>query len=210
MRGHSEQWTASDDSVTVVGWHDNRSVYVASNAVGSEPTKQVQRWSRAERKRKMIPQPQLISQYNMYMGGVDRADQNISSYRISIRSKKWWWPLFVWVPDMIMQNAWILYRLNKEPDDENLDLLSFRRSVVQIYLQKYKIQRVAAAPQRNLSFEKRVPSAIREDQVGHYQSPFTTNKRCGLCRKNTRKGCKKCGVGLHDKCFEQWHGIRSA
>jgi len=126
-----------------------------------------------------------------------------------MRTKKWWWPLFAWVPDMIMQNAWILYRLNKSPNDENLDLLSFRRSVVQTYLQKYSQRDVTLGrPQgRNLSFEKRVPKEVREDHVDHHQSHLSTNKRCGCCQKNTRKGCKKCGVGLHDKCFEQWHGI---
>ena len=59
-------------------------------------------------------------------GGFDRADQNIATYLISIRIKKWWWPLFVWVPDMIMQNAWLLYRANKGADDPCVDLLQFR------------------------------------------------------------------------------------
>jgi len=44
------------------------------------------------------------------MGGVDRCDQNVSTCRISTRCKKWWWALFVWIPDMILQNCWILYR----------------------------------------------------------------------------------------------------
>ena len=67
------------------------------------------------------------------MGGVDRADQNISSYRIAIRSNKWWGALFSWVPDMIMQNAWILYKRFKSPTDPNHDLLSFRREFFKIF-----------------------------------------------------------------------------
>ena len=43
-------------------------------------------------------------------GGVDRCDQNISLYRIAIKTRKWWWLLFIWIPDMIMQNCWIFYR----------------------------------------------------------------------------------------------------
>ena len=42
------------------------------------------------------------------MGGVDRMDQNISYYRISIRSKKWWVAFFMFMPDVAIQNAWLL------------------------------------------------------------------------------------------------------
>jgi len=39
--------------------------------------------------------PHAVAQYNRYMGGVDRTDENTANYRIGIRSKKWWWPVFV-------------------------------------------------------------------------------------------------------------------
>ena len=41
-----------------------------------------------------------------------------------------------------------------------------------------------------------------------YPKQFATQKRCGVCHKNTRKGCCKCRVGLHDHCFQQWHGLQ--
>ena len=109
-RGFFDQRTDSNGVITVVGWNDNRAVYVASNAAAAHPTTAVSRWCRKNNSRISIDQPQLIKLYNKHMGGVDRCDQNISSYRISIRSKKWWWALFVWIPDMVMQNCWILYR----------------------------------------------------------------------------------------------------
>jgi hypothetical protein len=43
------------------------------------------------------------------MGGVDRADQNISVYRVSIRGKKWYFSLISHCIDMAEQNAWQLY-----------------------------------------------------------------------------------------------------
>jgi len=110
IRGFDDQRTDSEGVITVVGWNDNRSVYVASNAIGSQPTCQVSRRCRASKSRISVEQPQLIKMYNRHMGGVDRCDQNISTYRISIRSKKWWWALFAWIPDMVLQNCWILYR----------------------------------------------------------------------------------------------------
>lgn len=39
--------------------------------------------------------PNRIKQYNRYMGRVDRIDQNVGSLRISLKGKKWWYPLFL-------------------------------------------------------------------------------------------------------------------
>ena len=47
---------------------------------------------------------------------------------------------------------------------------------------------------------------VRTDRVDHYQSHLDTQCKCGLS-KNTRKGCKKCGCGLHNHCFEEWQGF---
>lgn len=109
-RGFFDQRTDNSNSLTIVGWNDNRSVYVVSNAIGSQPTVKVSRWCRKTNTRIDVDQPNLIKMYNRHMGGVDRCDQNISAYRISTRTKKWWWALFAWIPDMVLQNSWLLYR----------------------------------------------------------------------------------------------------
>ena len=38
-----------------------------------------------------FPQPRLIAQHNGFMREAVRMDQHVAAYRISIRSKKWWW-----------------------------------------------------------------------------------------------------------------------
>lgn len=208
-RGFFTQRTDQSNVLTVVGWNDNRAVYVASNAIGSRPVSQVLRYCRKSRSHISIDQPFLIRKYNKGMGGVDRCDQNVSAYRISTRIRKWWWALFVWVPDVIMQNSWLLYRGNKAEDSESLDLLSFRRNVVQTYLMRYKKPRpMNGRPRGRIQpASRRVSNDVRLDQTNHFQSPFLTQRRCALCRKNTRRGCLKCGIGLHNHCFEQWHGL---
>ena len=209
QRGYFDQRTDSDNIVTIVGWNDNRCVYVTSNTSGAQPTATVSRWCRKSNTRIKVDQPNVIKLYNKFMGGVDRCDQNVSAYRISIRSKKWWWALFVWIPDMVMQNAWLLYRNTKAPEDDNLDQLAFRRSIVQMYFKRYSPARPTSGRPRGriLPADRRVNMDIRTDHRDHYQSQFVTQKRCGQCHKNTRKGCKKCGVGLHDHCFQLWHNM---
>jgi len=144
------------------------------------------------------------------MGGVDRADQNIATYRIATKTKKWWWALFVWIPDMVVQNAWLLYRSNKEADDPNLDLLAFRREIVDVYLKKYApiSRNQSGRPKgRIIPAKRRVNDEIRFDRIDHFSTSLEKQKRCGFCGKNTRKGCSKCRVGIHDHCFMEWHGV---
>ena len=97
---------------------------LASNCHGVELLGTVRRWSRAEGRQITVSQPAMIGKYNNNIGGVDRMDQNISVYRISIRSRKWWWLL-----DVAMLNAWLIYRLTDAANHRPLDQLEFRRDV---------------------------------------------------------------------------------
>ena len=53
------------------------------------------RYNRKERKHVQIKQPKVIKQFNKHMGGIDLADNMVANYRIGIRGKKWWWPIFL-------------------------------------------------------------------------------------------------------------------
>jgi len=97
-----------------------------------QPTTSAQRWSSAQGKALAVDQPFSIHAYNNGMGGVDRMDQNISKYRIHIRSKKWWWPFFAYMIDVSVKNAWLLYSLCASNEQRPLDLLGFRREICQV------------------------------------------------------------------------------
>jgi len=66
-------------------WVDNSVVFVASTKYGHESANSAKRYSRAEKKNIVIPQPYCISQYNKGMGGSDRMDQDVRRYKIGIR-----------------------------------------------------------------------------------------------------------------------------
>ena len=80
------------------------------------------------------------------MVGVHRADQNIATHQIAIKTKKWWWAFFTWNPDMVFQNAWIACQINRQSQDPNLDLLAFRREIVDNYLKKYVCPKQSERP----------------------------------------------------------------
>lgn len=82
---------ASSDAI-LVQWKDSSNVTLASNCHAAAPLGQARCWSNKDKKTISVPLTctYLVSAYNKYMGGVDRRDQNIAKYRISIHTKKWW------------------------------------------------------------------------------------------------------------------------
>jgi hypothetical protein len=131
-RGSYDYMLDEEHNLIVIRWNDNSVVTVVSNCHGLQPIMNAQRWSSSQGKRIDIAQPFNIHAYNNGMGGVDRMDQNISKYRVQIRSKKWWWPFFAYIVDVSVQNAWLLYRLCPSYNQRQLDLLGFRREICQV------------------------------------------------------------------------------
>lgn len=206
QRGSYDFCTDQKSGIIVVRWNDNSVVNVASNSVGVNPITQVKRWSAAKKQKIMIDQPHLINKYNHGMGGTDRMDQNISQYRIGIRCKKWWWSLFAFVPDVVVQNAWQIYRKTPSMQHEPLTLLEFRRSIVRTYIMKHGSRPNPGRPVgRTQRLNVRVPNDARFDGLHHYIEPIQTQRRCAQCGKKAKTVCCKCDVAVHDKCFKLFH-----
>lgn len=206
-RGTYEQITDEKSRVTLVRYNDNSVVTVASTCEGVTPLGSAQRWSSSEKKKVSIQQPACVQMYNRYMGGVDRLDQNIGCYRISINKKKWYWQLLMWPLNASMNNAFQLYRLSPAGLQKNhLDFLSFIRTVVVAYLGSYApAARPIGRPLKPVCRKRRVPDDVRLDGAGHIIISSPTQIRCGRCHKNTTKKCRKCDVGCHANCFELFH-----
>lgn len=132
------------------------------------------------------------------MGGVDRSDQNISLYRISIRGKKWYFPLIAHCIDMSVQNAWQIHKQN----GGQLDQLAFRRRIATSLLvqnQKKSVYQKGRSSSHNTD--------LRYDRLDHLVIPQEKQTRCGHCHQRATTRCSKCNIGLHTKCFIQFHTI---
>ena len=130
-------------------------------------------------------------------------DQNIGAYRIAIRSRKGWWPLFAYPLDVAMQNAWLIYRLMEAMNRQPMDQLVFRRSVCTLYYKKYTLQRTAVGKSmgRPKPLNQRAPVGVRMDG-NHYIETISTQQRCAVCSTKVKTLCLKCDVGLHMECFK--------
>ena len=84
----------------------------------------------------LIPRPRVVGEYNKYLCGVDRLDQNVALYRIAYKGKKWRSSIFTWTVDVCLQNAWQRQRkggsnLSQKNLDDKLSY-TFARYMVKI------------------------------------------------------------------------------
>ena len=204
-RGKHSVTSERNNNIVLVRWKDNAVVTAASTLTGTGPMKNVRRWSAKDRKHIFVPQPAVFHQYNQYMGGTDRMDQNIGNYRIGIRTKKWWWSIFIWHLGMAMQNSWILYK-QAHPDFPQLD---FIRQIVQTYVARAtpsnkSMGRPAAVAKTSL----RVLDDVRFDGRDHLVINRNSQGTCAnknRCKSFPKTGCNKCNVPLCVKCFVDFH-----
>lgn len=193
------------ENIIIVKWVDNSVVSVASTCHSLQPINKVSRYSKESKQKINVSQPNLITKYNKFMGGTDRMDQNMSYYRIGFRGKKWYWSLFTWMLDAAMHNAWLLMKKS----GTNISQLDFRRSIVQIYLQRYKNPPIGLGRPTTSKFSSissRMSDDIRLDRKDHFVTSCN-RRRCAApeCNKTIRTKCCKCDVGLCVNCFMYFH-----
>lgn len=194
--------------ILFVKWTDNNIVTVGSTCHGVYPTSNVKRYSQAEKKFIQVTRPHVVGEYNKNMGGTDLMDQNISAYRIGIRSKKWWWSIFTWLLDAAINNSWIIYKKN----NIGMSQLDFRRSIAQAYLKIYqnppKSSGRISVSKSSISLN-RISDDVRYDGKNHLLIliPDKKRRRCAGegCSSSTRTMCKKCDVGICLECNVIFH-----
>ena len=147
-------------NISLVKWKDNKVVSVASNKERCTPLQKVERWDKTQKKRLNIDMPNSIHIYNKHMGGVDLFDQQVSAYRIRIRSKKWWWCLFSWCVTAQVVNAWNIYRQKHN----KVQLLDYAREISLTLLKSYGTPRVKPGPKLS---QKVTVSSVRYNTEHH-------------------------------------------
>ena len=108
-------------------WKDNKTVSFLSTIHSVDGQRHVRRRSKVngEFRDLWIRQPTLVSDYNTYMGGVDKSDQLINRYNVLRKTKKWWKTLFFHCLDIARVNAFILFQ---EYRKKHCDVEELKRS----------------------------------------------------------------------------------
>lgn len=186
-----------DGDVYICRWNDNSVVTLGSNYSTHEPIGTTKRFSRSDKKRINVIEPNLVKHYNNGMGGVDTLDQLLSSYRPRLRNKKWWWNLFSNGLNLCVVASWKLFEELHGKNKKNH--LEFRREVTMHLLKSNP--RVHSRPGPRVQ-----PSLALRKTDRHYLLEARQG-RCACCKKNCRLKCWECEKNLHLHCFPIYHKI---
>lgn len=200
-RGYSDSITMKSTGIRLTKWKDNNVVCMLSTSLGENPKSIAVRYSKVNSGKINIPRPCAITEYNKYMCGVDRFDQNVAHYRIAYRGKKWWSCIFTWLIDACDQNAWQLH-LHVH---SKMSQLQFRRELA-VYLCKHYGTKSKSAGRPSNLLTKEGKNVLRFDGKDHFVVPSNRRYCAGeRCKTNGRTACAKCNVGLCVKCFADYH-----
>ena len=203
-KGHTEM--RQDGNLVASGWMDNKAVFLLST--NADPTVD----AAVSRKQKdgtivEIQCPSALPQYNLYMNGVDMADQNRTQYSSCRKSIKWWKYLFWFVFDTCVANSLIL--LNSSPNHQMQTSSGKEKKHINLEFRK------ALAKQMIGSFQsKRKRKAQQELAVADDADHWPEKRKAGRCRECSKKGkrseprtgCSVCDVNLCiGDCYKDYH-----
>lgn len=111
--------------ISYVIWKGNKTVSLASSFSGVHPLKKIKRYDKTKRQYIEVVCPNVVTEYNRHMGGVDLLDSLIGRYKI--KSKKWYIRIFYHLIDVTVVNSWLLYKkMCKERGEQAKGLADFR------------------------------------------------------------------------------------
>ena len=178
---------------------DNKIVTCTTNYVTCNPVSAAQRLSKSAKKRVDIPMPKPFEDCNKQMGVVDLFDQFVSTYRVYIKSKKWWWTFLAWAKNTSMANARNLFRTVQK---QKIGMLKFQREEVMTVLVSFKRNKSA----KSLAFPQNVASKVKPDTKNHILAKSTSKYcHCKHCAGRSIYLCQKCNIALHPDCFKEHH-----
>lgn len=171
-------------------------------------------------KKRSTVKPKAVLDYNIAMGGVDKADQCMAYYPcIRNQQRKYYKKVFRHLLDMAVWNSYVLYK----KDGGKIRHVDFRLQLFEGLVKKYTTNECKAS-NRVVGNELSVMRLSgRHWHFPTYVKATPKNKnpcrRCAVCsqqfeqngkrkRKESRYQCEKCDVGLCvSPCFEIFHTL---
>ena len=104
-------------------WKDRKGIYFLSNYHNVTDVMSVGRRNK-DGSREEITCPKPVKDYNENMGFVDKADMLKALYEVNRKSRKWWHRIFWYILEVMVVNAFIIYR--EQTNDMKTNLMKFR------------------------------------------------------------------------------------
>ena len=193
--------------ISCVTCNDNGPVTILSNVHADLPYTQVKCWNSSQQNYTKINRPNCITEYNKHMGGVDSLDAHVSVYRIDVRGKKWYWPHYINMIDVLKSAAFKVFKLVNP--DAKMDFLAFTCCITTHYLKASKLKKQLPPniiyPRKRLQKGNAVVPANESKQGQHFVEKCS--QKCGrVCPSRPRTWYPIYKVGLCiEPCFKAFH-----
>uniref|UniRef100_A0A6P7FHC1 PiggyBac transposable element-derived protein 4-like n=1 Tax=Diabrotica virgifera virgifera TaxID=50390 RepID=A0A6P7FHC1_DIAVI len=196
--------------LSALAWKDKTVNLMLSSLYDNSVQDMTRRYKRADGRwiEETIQKPTVICEYNKFMRGVDIVDYSTSD-AFSGKSSRWWRKVFFCLLDVTMNNAFILYR--SEKNGTNYRSRNFRKKLVLQLIGDFR----SKAKRRIIN----INNNVRLD--GNFHAIFLrkSNSDCKVCSDRTKPGgrkttvyfCKTCPEcpALHPgNCFEKYHTLQ--
>lgn len=221
-RGSTDTAISQDGRVIITKWFDNEGVLFGSNYCGVGNQSTCRRWDRCSRNYINVPCPEVINTYNNGMGGVDKMDFLLSTYRSHIRSRKWTARMISPALDLAVANSWLQYKEDANnigiQKNKIIDLYTFRDTIATSLLAKPRSRgrpsHTDPGPSTSYTVPTvRPPTDLRYDNYDHFPEfdDRSHSSRCKYekCQKKNKFFCTKCKAALcivkDRNCFIEYH-----
>jgi len=172
----------SAKGLLAVKWFNNTCVSLLSSACGITPLSSAKRWSKETKAKVAVLCPSLIPAYNQHMGGIDLSDMLVHMYKTSLKSRRWYLPLFGYILGLCISNAWLVCKRDCSLLKEALlPLRKFHLAVAhtlaQVNKPAFKVGRPPSSPSQISSTKKsNTPRPFHPQQDVRYS--MTTSDIC--------------------------------
>lgn len=109
-RGSTEVKCRADGKLAITKWLDNKPVVMISSCFSDVACDTCRRWNKRLKEYQTVRRPEVIKNYNSFMGGVDLTDRLLAVCPERSRTKKWTIRFIFHMMDLAVSNAWLLHR----------------------------------------------------------------------------------------------------
>lgn len=201
-------------NIILFKWMDKKLVFLLSNFHDPNSYQIIRRKGKNGAKED-LQCPELIIDYNKYMGGVDRADQRKESYSLDRKSKRFWLRIFFSFLNVTLSNAFILF---KDRTNSSLTYLKFLSSITTSLIEENKIRKcsspgVNSNKKKNKTFGRKIQFGFKNNNEPHLPIVGIQGK-CAFCstKKNQYRSsyhCTHCNrafcMNSKRNCFYKYH-----
>jgi hypothetical protein len=180
----------SDPGLVALGWMDNRPVYMLGSNVSTTLTSVARREKNGAVTN--VPCPQMMKDYQTYMGGVDKHDQlRLQSYSLQLANRfvKYYKSLFWGLVDMAIVNGYIIHNMV-------LQSIGVKEKDHLSYMEELQASLVTTAAS-DFNIDSRVGRGgllVHSDTSDHVLAQSSELREHHGVRRFMQRSCKVCSV----------------